>query len=128
MSTQYSCVANQGPRTPRTSRKSTRTRRGTTLREFQDEISRLKPPLRAAGAPKTIENVVEKEVSSETVEALKRKFRDQMKASIRRSDSTNKSVQELKKKAEQEALASMKEMISAKTTSEKERAELQQAI
>ena len=100
----------------------------TMLREFQDEISRLKAQLRAAGAPKTIENVVEKEVSSETVEALKQKFRDQMKASIRRSDSTNKSVQELKKKAEQEALASMKEMISAKTTSEKERAELQQAI
>ena len=100
----------------------------TMLREFQDEISRLKAQLGAAGAPKTIENVVEKEVSSETVEAMKRKFRDQMKASIRRSDSTNKSVQELKKKAEQEALASMKEMISAKTTSEKERAELQQAI
>ena len=40
--------------------------------EFQDAPSRLKPPLRAAGAPKTIEKVVEKEVSSR-VEALKRK-------------------------------------------------------
>ena len=94
------------------------------LREFQDEIKRLKAQL---NEPSKVEKVVERDASAETVEAMKKQLRSQMVQSLRKNKG-DATLDALKAKAEKEAMKSMEEYLSKHREVEQEKGALVQAI
>ena len=94
------------------------------LREFQDEIKRLKAQL---NEPSKVEKVVERDASAETVEAMKKQLRSHMVQSLRKNKG-DATLDALKAKAEKEAMKSMEEYLSKHREVEQEKGALVQAI
>ena len=94
------------------------------LREFQDEIKKLKAQL---NEPSKVEKVVERDASAETVEAMKKQLRQQMVQSLRKNKG-DETLDALKQKAEKEAMQSMEEYLSKHREAEQEKGALVEAI
>ncbi|GMH37875.1 hypothetical protein BSKO_05759 [Bryopsis sp. KO-2023] len=99
------------------------------LREFQEEIARLKAQLDGKGKvqEKIVEKVVETEVSQEKVEKIREEMRRELEAKLNQSLS-DEAIANAKKEAEEKAKAQLEAIMKEKDATNQEKLRAQEAL